>query len=159
MKKIFAMIMLCILFNIVPLSTNAQDGSMQSILIASQESEFKSALVEAITQKLESEKCCLKITNLKKILKEKPSNYEVIVIINSCWAGQQTRIAEKFLKNLTENEKQKVIVITTANSVDWKNKITGIDAITSASKMNNVNLLSADIVTKIKKLLKLNNSI
>jgi len=148
MKKItaFLLIISYLSLGILSSSLRAQDNSMPSILIASQNSKFKNALVEEIAQDLKSGGYILKIINLNKIPKEAQADYTVIIIINSCWAGHQTRITEKFLNHLSKEERQKVIVITTAKGIDWKNKITGIDAITSASKMNNIDAFSANTV-------------
>ena len=72
--------------------------------------------------------------------------------------NQQTRITIKYLNKLTEDDKQKVIVLTTTMNPNWKNMLVSVDAITSASKMNYIDSISLEISKKIKKMLSQNKN-
>ncbi|MFH1442272.1 MAG: hypothetical protein ABIH18_09590 [Candidatus Omnitrophota bacterium] len=148
-RVIFVIICMVFIFGLRTYAEDVKEASSVNILIASQNSEYKHALVKDIAQRLKSGKYQTKIIDLNKILAENQADYKAVIIINSCWSGKQTRISRKFLNKLTKDEKQKVVVITTAKDIEWKNQVAGIDAVTAASKMNNIDSISKDILKKI----------
>ncbi len=123
----------------------------KKVLIATQQSRFKEAVVSRVVAALEKDTCYVKIIDLRKLAGESTENYEAIVIVNTCWAGRLNRHARKFLKNV--QEKEKIILLTTAIGEDWKPKAVKVDAVTSASKMNKADAIADLIIDKVQILL------
>jgi len=125
------------------------------VLIATEESQFKKAVVSKVTEALEKHSCSVKVTDLEKLSDESIQNYQAIVIINTCRVSQLNKHVRKFLKKVNEDEKKKIILLTTAKREAWKPKEAEVDAITSASKMNKVDSIAETIIKKICILLEL----
>ena len=123
------------------------------ILIATQKSQFKKAVVSEVSKSLEKEGYVVKVINLKELSSVAVYDYQAIIIVNTCWVWQINSHAKKFLKKLSKNEKKKIILFTTAKNENWEPKIAGVDAVTSASRINKANVISKAIMEKLQILL------
>jgi hypothetical protein len=121
------------------------------VLIATQTSEFKEAVVARIVEGLKEDLYYVKVIDLKALKGEPATEYDAIVVVNTCKAWSMSRGASRFVKNFEEREK--VVLLTTAGGGDWMPKLGGLDAITSASKSNKVEPLANEIVGKVQKIL------
>lgn len=130
-----------------------EDESAAQILIAAEKSEFKDAVVEKITKDAEEKELSAKVIELKQLPDESVDAYEAVVIVNTVWAWRLRGDAKKFLKDLTEEQRGKVILVSTAADESWETKQEGVHAITSASKMNNVDKVSGFVVEKLAEML------
>lgn len=124
------------------------------ILIAIHESEFKNAVAKKVTFLLEELTIHVELIGIKYLKKKESENYDAIVIINEVRAWHLNFHTRKFFNKLDEQERKKVIMISSAIT-DWETKEKDIDAMTVASEMNNVNTLAKKIFKKIIILLKL----
>ena len=121
------------------------------VLIATQRSEFKEAVVSRIVEDLRKDLHYVKVIDLK-VLKDEPAReYDAIVVVNTCKAWRMSRGASSFVKSF--EEKEKVVLLTTAGGGDWMPKSVGVDAITSASKSQKVDPLADDIVGRVRRIL------
>ena len=123
----------------------------QRVLIATQRSEFKAAVVKRIVEDLEEDLCYVKVMDLKGLGDEPATEYDAIVVVNTCKAWRMSRGASRFVKSFAN--KEKVVLLTTAGGGDWMPKSAGVDAISSASKSNKVDPLADEIVSKVRKIL------
>lgn len=123
--------------------------SKHKILIASQKSKFKEAVVEKVRASLYTMDCFVNSIDLKHLRDESTEDYDAIVILNTIWARRLNGKVRKFFKNINENERYKVILISTAKGEDWKTKEEGLFAITSASKINEVEAIANLIIARI----------
>ena len=121
------------------------------ILIATQQSEFKEVVVSRVLDGLLHDACYIKVMDLKKIAGESTERYQAIVIMNTCWVWRLNRHARNFLKDA--REKERIILLTTANDEAWKPKKVEVDAITSASKMDKADSVAKHIIEKVRSLL------
>lgn len=128
------------------------DKNNKKVLIATQKSEFKEAVVYKVAEALGKDGYFVKIINLEKLIGEPTEKYSAIVIVNDCWAHRLNEHVREFLKNVPMYEEYKIILLTTAMNENWKPTLTGIDAITSASQMDKATPIAETIINKIRSL-------
>jgi hypothetical protein len=121
------------------------------VLIATQRSEFKEAVVSRIVEDLKEDLSYVKVIDLKGLKEEPATAYDAVVVVNTCKAWRMSRGASRFVKNF--EDKEKVVLLTTSGGGDWMPKPAGVDAISSASKSNKVDPLADEIVEKVRKIL------
>jgi len=123
------------------------------ILVASRSSEFKDTVVNKIRGDFQNESVYMKFIGLEQLEKEDGTNYAAIVMINTCMSWDMDRNVKSFLKR--HNDQSNMIVLTTSGDGDWlpKMKEQNFDAISSASKEDNVDVIADKIVNKIRVLL------
>jgi menaquinone-dependent protoporphyrinogen IX oxidase len=125
-----------------------------AILIASDGSAFKQAVVAKIVDWARETKHPTEVVDLKGLKAEKAAEYRAVVILDRVWAWRLSGSTRKFLKALSEEQKGRVIVVSTANDTDWRLKEKGLHAITSASKTDKVNSVAAFVTGRLQEILK-----
>lgn len=121
------------------------------VLIATQRSEFKEAVVSRIVEDLEKDLCYVKVIDLKRLADERAADFGAVVVVNTCKAWSLSRAASKFVKKFPD--KGRVVLLTTAGGEEWKPKSVEVDAITSASKEHKADPVAEEIVGKVRKIL------
>ena len=118
-----------------------------TLLIAGDASEFKDSLRSKIVSHYQDHSN-IDIINIKKLNQVNPSDFDVILIMDTClaWTGFNPSL-KAFLKNLEGT--QNVVVFMTAGDPDWEFTFEDIDAITSASRTENEPAVFADIIRRI----------
>jgi len=101
------------------------------VLIASEASDFKQAVIEQVVTGFAKDDLFFKITGLQNLADETASGYTAVIMINSCVAWQLNPRVNAFIKKTDRLEK--IILLTTAGDQDWQPGVEGIDAITAAS--------------------------
>ena len=122
------------------------------VLIATQQSAFKDAVVAGIVEELEKEPCYVKVVDLKKLTEESTTHYSALVIVTTCKIGRLNRHARKFFKHLPKKDEGKIMLLTTIGQ-KYDSKMGQVDAITSASKIEKAGAVSGTIAGKIRVLL------
>jgi hypothetical protein len=123
----------------------------KSILIATQPTDFKKAVVAEIIEALKKDVNYIKVIDIKHLKNEPTVAYNAIVIVNTCRAWSLSWKVSRYLEKTAE--KEKIILLTTANGEDWQPKDKQVDAVTSASKLNKVDVVAESIVDKVRSLL------
>ncbi|WP_419661115.1 hypothetical protein Dvar_15360 [Desulfosarcina variabilis str. Montpellier] len=129
-----------------------QPSLEQKVLIASRDSEFKQALVDKITAALADRSIYIKIIGIENLADENAGAYSAVVIINTAMGWTVDVPVEKFLKKYgTMNS---IIVLTTADGGDVLPDMDerNIDAMSSASVMDQVEPLADTIIAKVNRL-------
>ncbi len=121
------------------------------MLIATQQSAFKDAVVAGIVDGLDKDSCYVKIIDLKNLTDESIAHYSALVIVTTCKIGRLNRHARKFFKRLPEKDEGKVILLTTVGQ-KYDSKMGQVDAITSASEMEKVGAVAGTIIGKVRTL-------
>ena len=116
-------------------------------LIASQNSGFKQAVADEVRDSLKKNLYYVRIIDVKNLRDESPDDYNAIVILNACMAGRPDPRVESFLEILTE--KDKVVLLTTGLLDNWRPESAGVDAMTSASAMDQSSVKAQTIVKKV----------
>ena len=127
--------------------------TLQKVLIAGTDSEFKQNVVNKIIETLGTEDYYFKIIGLEQLDKEETEPYGAILLINSFMAGKMDKRVTQFLQNDPDNPK--VIVFYTIGSEGTppsgkaKPDIE-VDAVTSASLPDRIDERVDQLVTLIE---------
>ncbi len=134
-------------------STIGATDSKNRLLIASQDSEFKDAVVSKVVEDFKKERVLIEIIDLANLSKKRSKEYEAIVILNDYKFFRINRHVREFLKSVNEYDRKKVVLLTTAGSPSLMVKGTDVDAISSASKNANADSVSEMIIRKVNTIL------
>jgi Ni,Fe-hydrogenase III large subunit len=125
----------------------------QKLLIASRDSEFKHTLVEKIIAAYETRPVYIRIIGIEGLAKEDANAYSAVAIINTAMGWTVDVEAERFLKKY--GQMNSIIVLTTSDGgdvlPDMENR--NIDAISSASVIDQAGPLAATMIAKIDRLM------
>lgn len=118
-----------------------------SVLIATQKTKFKQAVVSEIRKALNQNSIHTKIVDVKYLRDQGTRDFSAVVIINRALAGRPDPRVESYIDN--EPQKNKLIVLTTGMLDAWKPDTEGVDAMTSASVLNKSDKIAKTIVDKV----------
>jgi hypothetical protein len=122
------------------------------ILLVSSTSQFKNLLILNLKKVLSIENYNIETIPLTHLKKINAAEYDLIVIINSIWAGKTNRHVTAFLKKNLHHHK--IILVNTAGDKNFKyQKHPEVSSITSASKNVDVSDLTKEVLIKIKTIL------
>ena len=115
------------------------------VLIATQGSEFKDAVVGEIVDHLKQRDAYIKVIDVAALLQVNETKWNAVVIIHT-WENLKPQADVKAYLERVSNLK-KVIVLTTSGN--GGHKIEGVNAITSASVMTDIPSHILDIKTRL----------
>ncbi len=127
----------------------------QKVLIASQGSNFKNALVESLTLHLKKKSVYIKVIDVTTLHEVNEEEWDAMVIIHTTEKGGLQPDVKKY--NDRAKDLDKVVFITTSGSGKWKTRDYDIDVITSASSNDELNSLPAEILARLDLILGQNN--
>ena len=136
---------------VVTQDTKPMSQDHQKLLIATQKSPFKTALVAEIRDGLSQKPVAIRTIDIRQLAQEDMSQYNAILLVNKCMAGRPDPRVEAFIDGFPS--KNKLIVLTTGVRDSWTPKKSEVDAMTSASVIADVPDTSRDIVDKLLSLL------
>lgn len=126
-------------------------NSITKILIATQGSEFKNAVVANIIDNYKNDSIHLKTIDVSQLPQIDTNIYNAIVVLHTWEYGHPPQSVIEFVTKNKEFE-YKMIVYSTSGAGD--NKIEGIDALSGESILENVTVTSDNIIARIENLLK-----
>ena len=121
----------------------------KKILIASQGSEFKNALVDALIEDLKKEDVFIQVIDVTTINTIEPNQWDLLMIFHTFEIWEPQKDAAAFLDK--SYDKSKMIILATSGSGDLM--IEGVDGITGASILDEVATKKEIILTKAKLIL------
>jgi Ni,Fe-hydrogenase III large subunit len=125
----------------------------KKMLVASRDSEFKRKLIDRITDAYQHQPVYIKVIGIERLAAEDANAYSAVVIINTAMGWTVDVPVEQFLKRY--GEMKSIIVLTTADGgdvlPDMENR--SIDAMSSASVMNQARSLADTIIAKVARLM------
>jgi hypothetical protein len=124
-------------------------SSAQRVLIATQGSRFKDALVAGLVRHLLSRSVYVSVIDVSGLPGVKASEWTAIVLIHTWEYSRPQADARAFLDRLAE--RQRVVVVTTSGS--GKEAMPGVDAISAASVMGDPPAPLAAVTGRIDALL------
>ena len=129
----------------------SRENPMFSMVIASDSSEFKDNIRNRIIQQYQNEGN-IEIVNIKRLKDIDPTDYDVVLIIDTClaWSGFNPTL-NSFLED--NQSKANIVLFMTAGDPDWTYSYQGVDAITSASVVENEDVKFEEITQQINQLL------
>jgi len=119
------------------------------VLVASRSSDFKEALVAELGEALGSAgvtQVTVGVDDLKEI---DAADYDAIVVISKCIASGLDPKVRSFLDR--QNEQTNIIAVTTSGDGGWLPNMEDreFDALSSASRMTDVDALAEDVLAKV----------
>tara|TARA_R100000935_G_scaffold15425_2_gene30776 strand:+ start:7667 stop:8152 length:486 start_codon:yes stop_codon:yes gene_type:complete len=121
------------------------------ILIATQGSDFKDAIVTNLINFYKKDSVHLKTIDVTQLRQVKPNEYNAIILLHTWEYGKPPRIVSQFIN---ENSALKNKMIVYATSGAGNNKIEGIDAMAGESILENASDVSDEVIEKIESILK-----
>lgn len=121
------------------------------ILIATQGSTFKDAIVTNIINFYKKDSVHIKIIDVSQLQNSEPGLYKSIVILHTWEYGKPPQVVEQFINENTLY-KDKIIVFTSSGA--GTNKIEGVDALVGESIIENASDISDEIIGKIEIILR-----
>jgi menaquinone-dependent protoporphyrinogen IX oxidase len=131
----------------------SQEDPSFAMIIASDSSAFKDSIRDKIIRHYQDDGN-IELINIKRLKEINPLDYDVVLIIDTtlAWSGFNPSL-NTFLEN--HEYKQNVIVFMTAADPNWTYSYQGVDAITSASVMKNIDVKFEEIRQQIDRCLNL----
>jgi hypothetical protein len=119
----------------------------RKVLVATQKSKFKQAVVAEIHDQLNQKSIYSKIIDVRSLKSQSVAEFSAVVIISRCMAGRPDPRVESFIDS--HPQKDKLIVLTTGIRDSWKPDAPGVDAITSASVLDKSDQVAKSIVDRV----------
>jgi hypothetical protein len=121
------------------------------VLIASQGSGFKNALVKGLSTNLEQRQIYIKVLDVTVLSGVSEKDWDAVVLIHTTEMSKVQPDVKAFLDRA--HDLDKVILITTSGPGTWKTDDYDVDIITSASKKEELLGLTEDILRRLDVLL------
>jgi len=114
---------------------NSPDLSTK-ILIATQKSTYKDTLVTTLINDIKSPKTYIKVIDVNDLKRNETALFDAVIIIHTWEMWKVPKSVSKFVSEKSESDD--LYIIGTSGSGDLK--IEGIDGVSSASMINNIDL-------------------
>ena len=121
------------------------------VLIASQGSEFKNRLLEELIQQLKNENIYLSIIDCTSLKEEDISGWNAVVIIHTTKAHKIPQYVKTYLNRFPSLSK--VVLVSTSGGGDEVVTEYDIDAISTASRLEDTEKIANLTITKVKDIL------
>lgn len=124
-------------------------SSAQRLLIATQGSGFKNAVVEGLVERLRQRPIFIQVIDVSALSGVNDAEWDAIAVLHTIEYGSAPAAAQAFVDR--SGKTGKVVVLSTSGAGDFK--IKGIDAISSASRMSDVPARVAELLDGIETVL------
>lgn len=124
-------------------------SSAQRLLVATQGSAFKNAVVEGIVERLRQRPIFIQVIDVGALSGVDDGQWDAIVVLHTIEYGSAPVAAQEFVDRAGHT--RKVVVLSTSGAGDFKMK--GIDAISSASRMSDVRSRVDELLDRIETVL------
>lgn len=126
-------------------------GATDRLLIASQGSKFKNALVESVIAELTEDSLYIRVIDVTALGDVLEKEWDAVLIMHTTEQWKLQPEVEEYLGRVQNLEK--VILVTTSGSGEWKSDEYDVDILTSASKSDELPALTERITEKIRSIL------
>jgi hypothetical protein len=129
-------------------------NNSRKVLIATENSEFKKEVVDRLIEKLGTQNYYFCVISLKQLEEVDSKQYGTVLLVCKVAAGKIQSRANNFIKK--ESANPKLVVFLTSGSEDMLSEsiqtdLSGVDAITTASKISEVEKLSEKLKEMVLK--------
>ena len=129
--------------------TVGENTAPNRVLIATQSSEFKNAVVDGVVKSLSNRPVHLKVIDIVDLQTADASRWDAVVVLHTWEKWEPPAEVETFI--VRWRSKKNFVVLATSGAGDQK--IEGIDAIATASRMDDVSTNVAVLLERIERLL------
>lgn len=120
------------------------------VLIATQGSDFKKAIVDNIIAFYKMDAVYIKVMDVSQLPEVDVTIYDAVILLHTWEYGKPPKAVTPFLKK-NKQVMDKIIVIATSGA--GTNKVQGFDAMVGESILENASDISDEIIEKMQKLL------
>jgi hypothetical protein len=125
-------------------------GAARRVLIATQGSEFKDAVVAGVIAHLKARSVYVKVIDVSSLADVNEDNWNAIVLVHT-WEMRKPPAAVKQFMDRTRDAR-KIVDLTTSGSGDFK--LEGVDAISTASVVADAPARAAEVARKVDDILR-----
>ena len=122
----------------------------QRLLIATQGSPFKKAVVTGLVEQLRQRPIYIKVIDVSLLAAVNEADWTALVLLHTWESWRPPLVVKHFLRRI--NVPEKVVVLTTSGS--GEEKIEGVDAITASSEMEAVPVVVEGVMGRLNPLLR-----
>lgn len=119
----------------------------QRLLIGTQKSEFKEAVVDKMTRDLNQDYCFIKRVDVAALNREPADAYKAIAILSPLKMGTINSDAEDFMEKMSK--KEKLVVLVTTGGKGKTVELDQVDAISSASNLVDADTVASKLIERI----------
>lgn len=122
----------------------------KKLLIATQGSDFKNTVAQAIIDYYKSDSIYLKVIDVSALNEIVPADYDAILVLHT-WEYEKPPARVATFIEMTSSYQDKIVVLTTSGP--GTSKIEGVDAITGESILDDAARVVEDIIERLNPLL------
>lgn len=121
----------------------------EHVLIATQGSAFKNAVVHDVADRLGNRPASVKVIDVASLGEVREADWNAIVVLHTWEMSKPPATVEAFVDRATSRDK----LVVLATSGEGNQHIDGVDTITSASEMAKAPAQAEQIVSRVEKIL------
>jgi len=122
-----------------------------NLIIAGDSSEYKDSIRESLVSKYRAEGS-LEVINTENLENVTEGSYDAILIMDTCMAwGTFNPSVNNFLERI--EKKDNIVLFMTADDVEWEYSYHNVDAITSASEIENKEMVTDKLSERIDEII------
>ena len=125
----------------------------KKLLIAAQGSEFKDKVTTGIVDRYTSDAIYIRVIDVEELQGIDPKDFNALVIIHT-WENSKPPVAVKVFIDRIENDRDKIVVLTTSGEGSYKVK--DVDAIAGESILEDAPVFVKEIISRLDSILKAN---
>jgi hypothetical protein len=145
----------CAVGTVDTIESGNRAAEQRRVLVATQNSDFKQAVIQAIRATLDKNSSYIKVIDVKRLPLESIDDYDAVILLNECMAGRPDPRVESFIDHTPQ--KDKLVVLTAGRLDSWKPESPRVDAISSASVMSQAPTIGQSIAEKAMEIIRRQN--
>lgn len=123
-----------------------------AVLLASRSSDFKAALAEEVSRRLEADSIYVEVVGIDDLDDRDVEDYRAVVILNSCIAWGHDADVSGFLEDHLSRH-GRMVVVTTSGDGEWAPDVSvEYDALSAASELSEVDRLAEEVAERVRAL-------
>ena len=120
------------------------------ILIAKSDSYLENTVASLISDSLSSSTCIVTSIPLQDLAKQNRRDFTVIILFNAIKRDRINSAVNKYIKSTENSGTQSNLLICTVYGEKWRGKETATDAVTTATKTLNPELVASRVLANIR---------
>jgi hypothetical protein len=121
------------------------------VLIATQRSAFKNALVASVAKRLAKKPAYINVIDVTALPELQTDEWSALVFITTCQSSEMQKDVRTYLKQI--NAFENVVLLTTSGSGTWTPEELTVDSISSASRKHKIQPVVTEILKRLDKIL------
>lgn len=126
------------------------NNTEKKLLIATQGSDFKDSITNAVVNHYKSEAIFIKVIDIKDLEQIDPDDFNALLVLHT-WENWKPPVEVKVFIERSKNEAKKMVVLTTSGDGDYK--MENVDAITGESIIKDIPHFTEQIFERLNPIL------